>query len=139
MPHLQHTSPEALDMHYPRIVPPEEEQLDDIDADEQDAVYQHGLAIARQIQLEAAESGRRRHVSSSSQCGGQKDRKGNVNSITNSTSEPCRRRSNKSCCPSSCNYHHFHHFHDYRCNNLMIAPAERHDDDEHDEMIFQTI
>ena len=108
-------------------MPPQEEQLDDIEADERDTVYQHGLGIARQIQLEAAESGRRRHVSSSSQCGGQTDRKGNVNSITNSTSEPCRRRSNKSCCPSSCFRYHYHdNFHDHHHHKLLTAPADRH-------------
>ncbi len=59
MPHLEHT-PEELDQLYPPLVPPEDEQMDDLISDDHDAVYQKGLKLATGIQEETSAQGRRR-------------------------------------------------------------------------------
>ena len=59
MPHLQYTA-EELDQLHPSLVPPEDEQMDDLIDDEQDVVYQKGLEVAQGIQEETSAQGRRR-------------------------------------------------------------------------------
>ena len=51
-----------MDELYPSLVAPPDQPLDDFHLDSADPVYQHGLGIARQIQKEVNESGRRRHA-----------------------------------------------------------------------------
>ena len=59
MPHLQHSASE-LDTRYPRLVAPPDDGLVDVADDRGDAVYQHGLGIARDIRRQVAAQGRRR-------------------------------------------------------------------------------
>ena len=60
MPHLDFTGRD-LDVHYPSIKAPEDEQLDDLAVDEHDKVYQHGLRIADEIRSQMHIHGRKRH------------------------------------------------------------------------------
>ena len=60
MPHLMYSQAE-LDEQHPRLQAPEEEELDDFEGDTGDAVLQRGVALAREIQQQAAQAGRRRH------------------------------------------------------------------------------
>ena len=48
MPHLLWQG-EKLDKEFPSIVPPEEEDLDDLVDDARDGIYQKGIQIARSI------------------------------------------------------------------------------------------
>ena len=60
MPHLD-LSDEDLKKFHPRILAPPEEQLYDLVQDDHDAVYQHGFKIAKELQEQADELGRKRH------------------------------------------------------------------------------
>ena len=60
LPHLDF-SEEDLERLHPRILAPPEEPLHDLLQDEHDAVYQHGLKVAKELQEQADESGRKRH------------------------------------------------------------------------------
>ncbi len=59
MPHLIYSEDE-LNKLYPTLDVPEEENLDDVNNDEQDMVFRHGLRVAAQIQRETELQGRRR-------------------------------------------------------------------------------
>ncbi len=59
MPHLDFTGRD-LDEAYPSIVAPADDRLDDVAADEYDAVFQHGLQIAEEIRGQMQEHGRKR-------------------------------------------------------------------------------
>ena len=59
MPHLDYTTTE-LDVVFPSIIPPSDEQLDDLVDDNADCVYQAGLRISAQISAETSAHGRRR-------------------------------------------------------------------------------
>ena len=61
LPHLEF-SEEELEIRHPSLKAPAEERLEDVLRDCDDVVYNHGLAIAREIQEEVAELGRRRHA-----------------------------------------------------------------------------
>ena len=60
LPHLDF-SEEDLERLHPRILAPPEEPLHDLVRDEHDPVYQHGLGVAKELQEQADESGRKRH------------------------------------------------------------------------------
>ena len=60
LPHLDF-SEEDLERLHPRILAPPEEPLHDLMQDEHDAVYQHGLRVAKELEEQADESGRKRH------------------------------------------------------------------------------
>ena len=59
MPHLQYSASE-LDTRYPPLAAPADDGLVDVTDDRQDAVYQHGLGIAKEIREQVATQGRRR-------------------------------------------------------------------------------
>ena len=59
MPHLA-LSQEELERLHPSLVPPEDEQLDDLVTDERDVVYQKGLQFAEAIRSETSLHGRMR-------------------------------------------------------------------------------
>ncbi len=59
MPHRD-LNDEALDAQYPPLVAPEDEALDDLQDDGEDATLQHGLRVAREIQRQTEAQGRRR-------------------------------------------------------------------------------
>ncbi len=59
MPHLTYSDVE-LDRLYPRLEAPEDEQLDDLQEDADDHVYQHGLGVAAAIRTETEMQGRKR-------------------------------------------------------------------------------
>ena len=59
MPHLDF-SEEDLERLHPRILAPPEEPMHDLLKDEHDAVFQHGLKLAEEIQEQTDELGRRR-------------------------------------------------------------------------------
>ena len=59
MPHLRYDATE-LDREFPALEAPPDDGLEDLAKDERDSVFQHGLGIARAIQAEADEDGRRR-------------------------------------------------------------------------------
>ena len=61
LPHLEF-SEEELEIRQPSLKAPAEERLEDVLRDGDDVVYNHGLAIAQEIQEEVAELGRRRHA-----------------------------------------------------------------------------
>ena len=61
LPHLEF-SEEELEIRHPSLKAPAEERLEDVLRDGDDVVYNHGLAIAQEIQEEVAELGRRRHA-----------------------------------------------------------------------------
>ena len=61
MPHLEHADRAEMDKLYPPIVAAED--LDDkgeVDHDEQDEIYQHGLEIVEGIRQKLISDGRRR-------------------------------------------------------------------------------
>ena len=60
MPHLARTQ-EELDQLHPSLVPPDDEQLEDLVKDTDDAVYQKGLEFAEEIRKETSLHGRRKH------------------------------------------------------------------------------
>ena len=60
LPHLDF-SEEDLERLHPRILAPPEEPLHDLLQDEHDAVYQYGLKVAKELEEQADESGRKRH------------------------------------------------------------------------------
>ena len=60
LPHLDF-SEEDLERLHPRILAPPEEPLHDLVQDEHDPVYQYGLGVAKELQEQADESGRKRH------------------------------------------------------------------------------
>jgi len=59
MPHSALTQ-EELDRLHPSLVPPDDEQLDDLVSDERDGVYQKGLQLAEEIRNETSLLGRMR-------------------------------------------------------------------------------
>ena len=59
MPHLDLTQ-EELDRRHPSLVPPDDEQLDDLANDNNDVVYQKGLTLAEEIRSETSLQGRMR-------------------------------------------------------------------------------
>ena len=59
MPHVALTQ-EELDRLHPSLVPPCDEQLDDLVSDERDGVYQKGLRLAEEIRSETSLQGRMR-------------------------------------------------------------------------------
>jgi len=59
MPHLDHTV-EELDELYPSLVPPQDDGLQDVDGDEPDGVFQHGLKLAARIREVTQFEGRRK-------------------------------------------------------------------------------
>ena len=59
MPHLD-LSEAQLERLYPRLEAPDSDQLDDLQDDRCDIVYQHGLEIARKIREQSQAQGRRR-------------------------------------------------------------------------------
>ena len=59
MPHLTRT-PEELDQLHPSLVPPEDEPLEDLVKDAEDAVYQKGLELSDEIRRETSLHGRRK-------------------------------------------------------------------------------
>ena len=59
MPHLDHTV-EELDELYPSLVPPQDDGLQDVDGDERDGVFQHGLKLAARIREVTQFEGRRK-------------------------------------------------------------------------------
>jgi hypothetical protein len=59
MPHLDLTQ-EELDRRHPSLVPPDDEQLDDLANDAHDLVYQKGLRLAEAIRDETSLQGRMR-------------------------------------------------------------------------------
>jgi hypothetical protein len=59
MPHLDLTQ-EEMDRLHPSLIPPDDEQLDDLASDENDAVYQKGLKLAEAIRDETSLVGRMR-------------------------------------------------------------------------------
>ena len=59
MPHLDLTQ-EELDRQHPSLVPPDDEQLDDLVNDAHDLVYQKGLRLAEAIRDETSLQGRMR-------------------------------------------------------------------------------
>ena len=59
MPHLDLTQ-EELDRLYPSLIPPDDEQLDDLANDKHDVVYQKGLQLAEAIRDETSLQGRMR-------------------------------------------------------------------------------
>ena len=59
MPHLA-LAQEELDRLHPSLVPPDDEQLDDLVSDERDAVYQKGMQLAEEIRSETSLQGRMR-------------------------------------------------------------------------------
>ncbi len=61
MPHLAYSHDE-MDARHPRLQAPEEENLEDFADDTGDAVFQRGLALAREIQQQAVEVGRKRNT-----------------------------------------------------------------------------
>ena len=61
MPHLEYSLDE-MNARHPRLQAPEEENLEDFADDSADAVLQRGLALAREIQRQAVELGRRRNT-----------------------------------------------------------------------------
>ena len=61
MPHLQLTA-EQLDVEYPSLVAPPEDDLQDAHDDAADPVYQYGLKIAQSIAEDMATHGRTRHA-----------------------------------------------------------------------------
>ena len=61
LPHLR-LSGEALEARHPRILAPPEEPLQDLARDEADQIYQHGMSLARELQEDTDEHGRRRHA-----------------------------------------------------------------------------
>ena len=60
LPHLDF-SEEDLERLHPRILAPPEELLEDLLRDDHDCVYQHGLDVAKDLQEQADELGRKRH------------------------------------------------------------------------------
>ncbi len=62
MPHLSYSESQLNELH-PRILAPEDPQLDDLADDSRDAVYQQGLKIAGEIQSRATREGRKRNPS----------------------------------------------------------------------------
>ncbi len=59
MPHMRYSA-EQLDKLFPALEAPPEEGLEDLNKDDQDGVFQHGMKIAQAIQAEADADGRRR-------------------------------------------------------------------------------
>ena len=59
MPHLECT-PEELERMYPPIEAPPDDQLDDLQDDNRDGVYQRGLQVAEEIRQQTSKQGRRR-------------------------------------------------------------------------------
>jgi len=59
MPHLDLTQ-EEMDRLHPSLIPPDDEQLDDLASDENDAVHQKGLKLAEAIRDETSLVGRMR-------------------------------------------------------------------------------
>ena len=59
MPHLKYDTIE-LDREFPTLEAPPSEGLDDLEKNERDGVFQYGLGIARAIQAESDQDGRRR-------------------------------------------------------------------------------
>ncbi len=59
MPHLTRT-PEELDQLHPSLIPPEDEPLEDLVKDAEDAVYQKGLELSDEIRRETSLHGRRK-------------------------------------------------------------------------------
>ncbi len=59
MPHLE-WSRDKLDHIYPSITPPKDEQLDDLQDDSDDVVFQRGLELSEEIRQETAAQGRRK-------------------------------------------------------------------------------
>ena len=109
MPHLECITQDELDMRYPRLVAPEEEDLYDGNNDATDTVLQKGLEIARKIQDEAVAMGRRRHAGDAARNDNNSNTKDddklndddNIDSNLNSIDYQRyhRRRSSKICCP----------------------------------------
>ena len=60
MPHLDLTQEELNRLH-PSLVPPCDEQLEDLTNDADDAVYFKGLSVAEEIRGETSQQGRKRH------------------------------------------------------------------------------
>ena len=60
MPHCE-MAKEQLDLEYPSLVAPPDDDLQDVQDDAADAVYQHGLRIAESIAVDMAVHGRTRH------------------------------------------------------------------------------
>ena len=60
MPHYQMTT-EQLDLEYPSLVAPPDDDLQDAHDDTADTVYQHGLKIAEGVAEDMAVHGRTRH------------------------------------------------------------------------------
>ena len=60
MPHLD-LSDEDLESLHPRILAPPEEPLHDFVQDDHDPVYQYGFKVAKDVQDQADELGRKRH------------------------------------------------------------------------------
>ena len=61
MPHLE-LSDEEMDTLHPSHLAPTEEPLQDLVCDESGQVYQRGLRLAKELQDDADENGRRRHA-----------------------------------------------------------------------------
>ena len=61
LPHLDF-SEEDLERLHPRILAPPEEPLHDLLQDDHDPVYQYGLKVAKELQEQADELGRKRHT-----------------------------------------------------------------------------
>ncbi len=59
MPHTA-VDQDTLDRLYPPLEAPEDEALEDLHSDAGDALFQHGLKIAGEIQRQTAAQGRRR-------------------------------------------------------------------------------
>ena len=60
MPHLDLTQ-EELDRRHPSLIPPDDERLDDLTNDADDAVYLKGLKLAEGIRSETSQQGRTRN------------------------------------------------------------------------------
>ena len=60
MPHLARTQ-EELDQLHPSLMPPDDEQLEDLVKDTEDAVYQKGLELTEEIRRETSLHGRKKH------------------------------------------------------------------------------
>ena len=76
LPHLDF-SEEDLERLHPRILAPPEKPLHDLLQDEHDAVYQHGLKVAKELEEQADESGRKRHPEALRSAAGRGSRRAN--------------------------------------------------------------
>ena len=97
MPHKLYSTSD-LDKFHPSIEAPDDENdLDDVDLDERDVVYQHGLRVAKGIHDETATQGRKRRPLACGGTGKEDDGGKSVQClatldwIPNSTSDPRRR------------------------------------------------